>query len=58
MKIKCEGCNGTGIREKNISGWEGEPEQDVEVVCSECDGTGEVEEDVTFQIQIYDLKTI
>ena len=36
----CSECLGTGIREKNIPGWEGEPEQDVEVVCGWCDGTG------------------
>jgi len=36
----CESCHGTGTRERNIPGWEGETEQDVEVICGHCDGTG------------------
>lgn len=36
----CEDCHGTGIKEMNIPGWEGEPEQDVEAICGWCEGTG------------------
>lgn len=36
----CGYCKGTGTREKNIPSGENNLEQDVEVVCGYCDGSG------------------
>lgn len=39
MSLTCERCTGTGIREITRGG-SGDPEYDVEVECSDCNGTG------------------
>ena len=39
----CETCRGNGSYERNVPGFEGVPERDDEVICSDCGGLGYIE---------------
>ena len=39
----CETCRGSGSYGRNVPGFEGVPERDDEVICSDCGGLGYVE---------------